>query len=180
MEIDVERDQPRQLAHQRWVHEQIDPSLRAVVAAWPWELTRDVDGRMVLFTHYGRKRDGASAPAGRHRTVAALDSRWAPPGHHTTIADLDSMFSGSDADIVFFGHDHQPLDAVGSRRYVNPGSLGCNGVAEARAAIAEIELGAIRIRHVSVEYDDAAVFNDLEARNVPERELIRRLFLSRA
>jgi len=169
-----------ELAHQRWVHEQLDPSLRAIVAAWPWEITREVEGRIVLFTHYGRRRDASSAPADHDTTVAELDSRWAPPGRNTTIADLDSMFSERRADIVFFGHDHQPLDGVGSRRYVNPGSLGCNGVPEARAAVAELHLGAIQIRHLAVEYDDSSVFEDLEAREVPDRALIRRLFLSRA
>lgn len=90
------------------------------------------------------------------------------------------MFSGSDADLVFFGHDHQALDGVGARRCVNPGSLGCNGAAVARAAIVDIGAGAFQVRHLAVEYDDASVFEDLEARDVPDRELIRRLFLPRA
>jgi predicted phosphodiesterase len=169
-----------ELAHQRWVHEQIDPSLRAVVATWPWQVAREVNGQIVLFTHYGRDGDGPMSPLDQDSTIADLDSRWAYPGRRTTIPDLDSMFSESEADIVFFGHDHQPLDGVGSRRYVNPGSLGCNLIPEARAAIAEFGGGAVHVRHLAVGYDDASVFEDLEARDVPDREQIRRLFLSRA
>ena len=167
-----------ELAHQKWVHEQIDPSLRAVVAAWPWEIRTAVEGHNVVFTHYGR-RQGTFAHPTYGTSIAELDSRWAPPGINTTIADLDAMFSESAADVVFFGHDHQSLDGVASRRYVNPGSLGCGTTAEAGAAVAEAEPDGISIRRLSVEYDDRSVFEDLESREVPERDLIRRLFLSR-
>ncbi len=153
-----------ELAHQRWVHDQLDPELRAVVAAWPWEISRQVGGRSILFTHYGRTADGS----------------FAPPGRDTTVVDLDSMFRTSEADLVFFGHDHESLDAVGARRYVNPGSAGCYSRAEARVAIVETDdREKVRIRRLSIAYDDSSVFKDLEKRNVPARDFIRTVFLRR-
>ncbi len=153
-----------ELAHQRWVHDQLDPVLRPVVARWPFEVIRSVDGHTVLFTHYGRVADGS----------------FATPGRGTTVSDLDAMFQSSEADIVFFGHDHDALDVVGARHYVNPGSVGCHSRAEARVAIVEArDEDDFHIRHVSVPYDDRSVFADLEDRHVPAREFIRSTFLAR-
>jgi predicted phosphodiesterase len=153
-----------ELAHQRWVHDQLDPVLRPIVAAWPFKITRLVGRHTLLFTHYGRAADGS----------------FTPPGRDTTVSDLDAMFQSSAVDVVFFGHDHDALDAVGTRCYVNPGSVGCHTRAEARAAIVEVrDDDDIRIRRVSVPYDDSSVFADLEGRHVPDREFIRSTFLFR-
>lgn len=153
-----------ELSHQRWVHEQLDPGLRPIVASWPWEVSREVGGRTLVFTHYGRTADGS----------------FAPPGRDTTVSDLDAMFPGSEADAVFFGHDHASFDAAGARRYVNPGSVGCHVRAEARVVIVESAgRQALRIRHLSVPYDDTSVFDDLEKRRVPARDFIRKAFLPR-
>lgn len=153
-----------ELAHQRWVHEQLDPALRPIVAAWPWEISQLLGGYTVLFTHYGRNADRS----------------FAPPGRHTTAGDLDTMFRERAAGLVLFGHDHDALDVVGDRRYVNPGSAGCHVKAEVRCVIIEIgESDVVRIRHFSAPYDDASVFEDLERRNVPARDFIRNVFLRR-
>ena len=153
-----------ELAHQTWTHEQLDPGLRPVVAKWPWEVSRRIGGQTALFTHYGRTADGS----------------FAPPGRDTTVGDLDAMFRESAADVVLFGHDHEALEAVGSRWYVNPGSAGCHVRAEARAVIIEQHGDdPIRIRHLAVPYDDTSVFEDLERRDVPARDFIRSAFLRR-
>ena len=153
-----------ELCHQRWVHEQLDPALRSIVAAWPWEISRPLGGHTVLFTHYGRNADGA----------------FAPPGYDTTVGDLDTMFRGRKADLVLFGHDHEALEVAGDRRYTNPGSAGCHVRAEARSVVIEVDrTDAIRVRHLSAPYDDASVFDDLEGREVPARDFIRKTFLRR-
>jgi putative phosphoesterase len=153
-----------ELAHQRWVHDQLDPALRALVAEWPLEINRQIGEHTLLFTHYGRAADGS----------------WAPPGRYTTVFDLDEMFQSSTANVIFFGHDHDALDVVGARHYVNPGSVGCHHQAEVRAAIVEVGGDAgIHICTLSASYDDSSVFADLEGRHVPAREFIRSTFLAR-
>ncbi len=86
------------------------------------------------------------------------------------------MFDGTAADVVFYGHDHDAFDGFGDRRYVNPGSVGCSSRAEARFAIVDCGTGDIRVTFRSVPYDDRSVFADLERRQVPLRDKIRRVF----
>lgn len=155
-------------AHHRWTHEQLDPALRSVVGAWPWEIwiPREITGgQWLLFTHYGRE-----------------DGRFKPPpkiGATPSAAVLDDVFAGIAADVVFYGHDHAAFDGTGDRRYVNPGSVGCFSRAEARFAIVDADPGGLRVAHRSVPYDDRSVFEDLERRRVPQRDEIRQVFLPR-
>jgi predicted phosphodiesterase len=155
------------LAHHRWTQDQLDPALREVVAAWPWELwiPREIAGQWLLFTHYGRTGGRFVQPP--------------PMGVTTSVAELDEVFDGTAAEVVFYGHDHGAFDGSGDRRYVNPGSVGCFARAEARFAIVDCGAGPIRVTPRAVPYDDASVFADLEARQVPLRDEIRRVFFSR-
>jgi putative phosphoesterase len=154
-----------ELEHQRWVHDQLDPALRSTVADWPRRIDKEVNGVTLVFTHYGLEPDQS----------------FSPPGRNTTCADLDRMFRDTaGADVVFFGHDHAALDCLGRRRYINPGSLGCHTKAEARFCVIDVsEEGGIVVERHSIGYDDGPVFQDLEARQVPAREFIRRAFLPR-
>ena len=97
------------LAHHRWTQDQLDPALREVVAAWPWELwiPREIAGQWLLFTHYGRTGGRFVQPP--------------PMGVTTSVAELDEVFDGTAAEVVFYGHDHGAFDGSGDRRYVNPG-----------------------------------------------------------
>lgn len=159
----TERDE-QELAHKRWVAEQIDPALRSVVAAWPFEIEHQIGSTSLLFTHYARTPDGS----------------FLPPNDHMGGEELDAMFEGVSADVVFFGHAHGETDQTGNRRYVNPGSAGCYDRAEARVVtIEETRDGRVEIRHLAALYDDTEVFADLESREVPAREFIRGAFLPR-
>lgn len=42
-----------ELAHQRWVHAQIDAGLRSVVAGWPYKVREEIEGVRVAFGHDG-------------------------------------------------------------------------------------------------------------------------------
>jgi hypothetical protein len=154
-------------AHHLWTHEQLDPALRDVVGSWPWEIwiPREIAGQWLLFTHYGRRDDWFLPPP----------AMGAPP----SAAELDAVFAGAEADVVFYGHHHPAFDGSGDRRYVNPGSVGCFSRAEARFAIVDADPAGIRVTHRSVPYDDRSVFEDLERRDVPQRDELRRIFLPR-
>lgn len=47
-----------EMAHQRWVHDQLSRTLRPVVASWPWVIEEDLGGRRILFVHYGLDETG--------------------------------------------------------------------------------------------------------------------------
>ncbi len=153
-----------EVAHQDWVHAQLDPARRAQVARWPYVLERDCEGVRVAFLHYGLD------PTRRN---------FAPIVAQPTPADLDSLFGGIKADVVFYGHDHRQSDLRGAARYVNPGSLGCSTEALARFCVLDCASGTATVQHCTAPYDPSALFAAFEDRAMPERAFIRRAFFGR-
>src|SRR5262252_3860452 len=43
---------PDEREHQRWVHAQLEPGLKQVVAAWPYASTLRIEGLRIDFLHY--------------------------------------------------------------------------------------------------------------------------------
>ncbi len=155
-----------EVLHQRWTHAQIDPALGGVVARWPFSVTEEFGGARGAFAHYGL--DGVG------RCCAPLRPRPTPD-------DLDELFAplGPSA-IVFFGHDHAPLDKRGCAHYVNPGALGCHNRPLARFVVLSVDGdGDHEVSHHAVPYDDRDLFRQFEARDVPEREFICETFFVR-
>jgi predicted phosphodiesterase len=153
-----------EVAHQDWVHAQLDPALSAVVARWPYIIRRDIEEVRVALVHYGLDESGRDFV------------RIMP---HPTSADLDAMFAGFDIDLVFYGHHHPASDIRGRARYVSPGSLGCHSESLARFSVLDCTDGSYTLQHYAVPYDATALFAAFEARAVPERQFICRAFFGR-
>ncbi|HYH12432.1 MAG TPA: metallophosphoesterase family protein [Thermomicrobiales bacterium] len=149
--------------HHEWVHAQLPDDLRTVVESWPWAHTDEFRGVRALFTHYGHP-DGHGG--------------FAPIRRDPTGRDLDEVFGDAEVDVVFYGHHHPRCDLTGRARYINPGSLGCHTEPVARFAVLEVERdGAWSVAFHQAPYDPTPVLEALEARDVPDRELIRKGFL---
>jgi predicted phosphodiesterase len=148
--------------HQEWVHEQLSPSLKSVVALWPYSSSLRIEGVRLDFLHY------PLTDAGTFRSPQDLTPENAPP-----------LFQLSTSTLVFFGHDHRPWNVVGGRtRFVCPGALGCSAEPLARFAIVDIAAGGeYSLNFHSVAYDPDPVFRALDDRCVPARDFIRRTFL---
>ncbi len=153
-----------EVAHQTWVHAQLDPGLRAVVARWPYVIHEEWEEVRVTLLHY------ALDDTGQDFTAIVRDP---------TPADLDRMFAAHRSELVFYGHHIPASDLHGRARYVNPGSLGCFDKPVARFAILQCTAGAYTLQHHAVPYDDTSLFEELERRQVPEREFISRVFFAR-
>ena len=151
---------PGELRHQRWTHSRLDPALRAVVGAWPAEARLMLAGRQVYFCHYPRQADGTFHPFVADPSPVALDA----------------LFAGVGADLLFYGHDHRPVDLTGAARYVNPGALGCAPTASARYVILQTAGERLSLTHHAVPYDDSALWDAYSARSVPERAFLARVF----
>ena len=150
-----------ELAHQRWVHDQLSPSLRPVVAAWTYTIHEEFVGTQVTFTHYGREASGRG---------------FVPIVSVPRTSDLDAVFRPHRADLVFYGHHHPASDLTGRARYVNPGALGCSPAPVARFCIVSFADGDYTLEQHAVPYDAAELFRQFEAREVPERDFIRTMF----
>lgn len=152
-----------ELSHHRWVHAQLDPSLREVIASWPYTLSEDVFGLHLTFTHYGRSGGGHG---------------FSPIIADPTPTALDHLFASLETDLVFYGHHHRPSDLQGRARYVNIGTLGCCSRPIARYGILIIaEDGTYRLAKRAVPYDQTDLFRQFLDRDVPEREFVCRAIL---
>ncbi len=150
--------------HQHWVHSSLDPSLRSVVARWPYVVQEQFAGVRVTFLHHA---------------LNASASGFAPSLRDPSPGDLDAIFVPYRADVLFYGHNHHASDFYsldGQTRYVNPGSLGCYAEAVARFVLLECNKGHYKLKKHAVRYDDTALFETFERREVPEREFICQTF----
>jgi predicted phosphodiesterase len=156
-----------------------DPSLIPVVAevagsfAWtagcvngagwsPWLADLPEEARMTLPD--GTRLLGVHASPGRD-DGPGLNPR-------DTDAELAARLAGCEADVVFGGHTHIPIDrTVGSTRAVNLGSVSNPVAPDLRASYVVIEATADghTIEPVRVEYDHDAVVASLETLKHPGR-----------
>jgi predicted phosphodiesterase len=151
-----------ELAHQHWVHAQLDPALRAVVAAWPWIREEDIGGAPVAFLHYALDETGRG---------------FVDPVPDPDPTSMDRLFALRRARLVFYGHLHYPSpvtpNIVGRARYVNPGALGCSREPLARYALVDVDRkGASRLVFRAVPYEPCPLFDAFEEREVPDRAFI--------
>jgi predicted phosphodiesterase len=87
-------------------------------------------------------------------------------------AELASILAGCEADVVFAGHAHRPVDrTAGATRAVNLGSVSNPHPPDLRASYVIVEASERRhtIEHVRVDYDHDAVIAALEALAHPGR-----------
>jgi diadenosine tetraphosphatase ApaH/serine/threonine PP2A family protein phosphatase len=86
--------------------------------------------------------------------------------------ELARLLSGCDADIVFAGHTHRPVDRrVGSIRAVNLGSVSNPVAPDLRASyvLVDADPNGHRVEHRRVRYDHDAVVAELERVRHPGR-----------
>lgn len=158
-----------ELAHQRWVHDQLSSALRPAVASWPWVIEEHLGGAHITFVHYGLEETGQD---------------FVPVVPQPSHVDLDRLFGRYQAQVVFHGHDHRPgamtSGEVGRTWYVNPGALGCGAEPIARYALWEVDRdGGQRLALRTVRYDPEPLFRAFEERVIPERAFIKAVFFGR-
>ena len=150
-----------EVQHQLWTHAQLEPELKTRICKWPYILDIENDGVKATFLHY---------------VLDASGQNFEPLIRQPTATDLDRSFSSLSSSVVFYGHDHAPYDVQGSRRYINPGSLGCSKDANARYCTVELSRQGFTVEHLAATYDRGSLFRAFEERNVPERRFIQKFF----
>jgi hypothetical protein len=150
-----------EVEHQHWVHAQLDPSLKTIVAGWPYVAQESFAGVRVVFLHY---------------EPADTDSGFAPIHPNAGPEELDRLFGHYGADVIFYGHAHRAADVQGRAQYVNPGALGCYREALARYVVLDCTAGRYTVEQRAVPYDDRPLFDAFERRQVPERALLYQAF----
>lgn len=149
-----------EVLHQNWTHARLNPTLKPVVAQWKYVLTETFDGVKISFMHY----------------PLTSEYEFIPAIQQPTVEELESAFAEYPGELIFFGHHHPNSDTPGRARYINPGSLGCAKTAIARYCVVDIKKDHYIIEHKSIPYDDTALFEAFEKREVPERSFIYKAF----
>ncbi|AQQ55089.1 metallophosphoesterase family protein [Planococcus lenghuensis] len=147
-------------AHHEWVASGLDPKFTPQLEALEKELLIEIEGRMVLFTHYHLDSD---------KQILPIDTE--PSGEK-----LDAQYAGYPADIVCFGH-HHPVHYFKTidRIYINPGSLGCCD--EPYGRYATITFGSdIDVELKKAHYENKAFLAGYEEQDVPEKDFILEMF----
>jgi diadenosine tetraphosphatase ApaH/serine/threonine PP2A family protein phosphatase len=85
--------------------------------------------------------------------------------------ELLELLGGCDADVVFAGHTHRPVDRqVGRVRAINLGSVSDPVPPDLRASYVIVDTDReVRVEHRRVEYDRDAVIDALERLRQPGR-----------
>lgn len=152
-----------EMAMHRWEHARLSDESKAFLDALPLEARLTCGGLRIAILHYCMDAGGAYANF--------------TPG--PCPADLDRMFSGIDADVILYGHDHAPsAQRSGRALYVNCGSLGCPGQERdvARAGILEIEGDHAQFTPLRIRYDARQVISDIDRLAYPASDEIKRFF----
>ena len=147
--------------HQLWTHRQIDPTLRPIIAEWPYIIEQEFESVATTFLHY---------------ELNAAGDDFVPVIRSPGIGDLDQLFARQRSRLLFFGHDHNASDQHGRLRYINPGSAGCFTRAIARYVSVEYSRGTFSIEYRQIPYDDVDLHREFEKRQVPERDFIYQVF----
>lgn len=151
-------------AHQIWTHQQIGEEFKSIVQQWNFVEELNVHNRKIRFQHYGIDDD----------------ARWFKDFVlPVERAGLDKLFDGIDAEIIFYGHNHESSDVQGNSRYVNLGSAGCHDKPEVRLGILEIDEDKLVLDKFSLAYNDDGLMEAFDIREVPARDFIRKTFIKR-
>lgn len=95
---------------------------------------------------------------------------------NVTKDSMDNLFKEVDADVIFFGHEHNPSNLIGKKHYINVGSSGCTKEDSTHCTIVEFKEQSYDIKVHEMKYEKDNVFRELCKREVPEREFIWKIF----
>ena len=152
--------------HQKWVAGTLKEWHRRVIKKFSFRHDEIINGYMLAFMHYALKPDSTA------------EKKFKGFLKDINADNVDEVFEEAEADIIFFGHLHKVMDIIckTGKRYINPGSLGCQKDVFADYCIISIRNGAYEVEHKKVRYDKKTALDEMDNRDMPEREFIKRVF----
>lgn len=154
-------------AHHQWIADQLTLENQHFLEQLPRTVRKMFAGQEVLLTHYAYRDE--SKAIGDEPLAEAVEG---------TEESLPDLFKGEPAGLICFGH-HHPKQLVRTKgvTYLNPGALGCQPEAVAPFALVEQTKNGWEVEIVETPYDDRAFLEAFNAAPMPEKELLRKLFL---
>lgn len=152
--------------HHQWIADTLTQENQKYLERLPRVLNVTHQEQSMHLTHY--------AYADQTKKIGEEPLKQAMDG---TKDNLSVLFAGNEARIIGFGH-HHPAQHVETEQtlFINPGALGCQETAIAPVAIIDWEKDQVRSEILKLSYDDRPFLDVLNTTEMPERELMRRLF----
>lgn len=154
--------------HHEWVARTLRPDYADALFKLPRTIERVVEGTRVYGIHYhipSEKRDVPITEEPFHDIVEA------------TLSNMQSLYGSYEADVICFGHHHpEHVFHDDTKHYFNPGALGVARDDLARYGILEWDETGFAIHPQSVRYDKRAFLETMERNDVPQRDVMFRLF----
>lgn len=149
--------------HQAWISNSLNEEIKQKISRFPYIIQENIEGVNVAFMHYALSEDG---PNRIFKHIEPI----------VTIEKLSRLFEDIDADVIFFGHDHKAFDIKGEKHYVDVGSSGCTRDDITQCTIVDFQGGNYNVVTHKIKYDKDKVLSEMEKRNVPEGEIIAKIF----
>lgn len=156
--------------HHQWIADQLDHHLAEKLRKLPRELTFNEGRFRFLITHYPFKKGKKESPISEDPFLPILSE--------PDLETIQQLFiNEAQNDFIGFGHHHILHDFKSERtHFVNPGSLGCHSVAEARYALVYCSEWKIRVEFKSVPYARTRLFKAYKELNVPAAAFLMEVF----
>ncbi len=147
--------------HKEYVFNSIGENYRNRMRYLPLIVYREFFNVRLAFLHYGLSKKEIY----KHYTFEPINPN--PDKEY-----FDQLFDGINADAVFFGHKHEPIDLVGKKTYVDVGSVGCHEKPKARGVVITVNETGFNYERIEVDYDRDQVGIDIFEQNMPFGEQI--------
>jgi len=147
--------------HQEWVKSSLNEKIEKKLKELPYIIKEKIEDITFVFIHYARKND---------KFIYINEER--------TVEKLDEMFNGMDADVIFYGHEHDLIQKKleGSSTYICVGSSGCSKDEYTYYTILNIEDGKYSIEKVELKYDREKFIETFSMMNYPDKDFISKVF----
>jgi len=154
--------------HHEWVANQLSERNLERLHQLPRTLAKEINGTHLFGIHYHIE----SHLRGAHISEEPFYTILEP-----TLENTETMFGDYPSDIICFGHNHpKHLFQTANKIYVNPGSLGVSKGITAPYAIVDFSPIKPEVTIHHVVYDKEAFLQKFETLQVPQREIMFKLF----
>ena len=144
--------------HQSWIANSLNHEIKETLYKFPYLIEETIEGTNVAFMHYAlnNKED--------NKTFKSIEK-------NVTEESMNNLFKEVDADVIFYGHEHNASNIIGEKHYINVGSSGCTEGDRTHCTIVEFKEQGYDIKVHEMKYEKDKVLTELY-----KREVISKIF----
>ena len=154
--------------HHEWVANQLTAEHIEKLKSLPRAIEKEINGTRIFGIHYHIEPSKRLAHIREEPFYTILEP---------TLENMEEMYKDYPADVICFGHNHpEHFFQNATQTYINPGALGVSKGSTAPYAIIDCTTTTPKFSIHHVPYDKAAFLEKFETLQVPQREIMFKLF----